>query len=534
IELWPYELLAPRAWALRANLSTYDAAYVALAALAGATLVTLDRRLAGAPGIACPVAVPTCSSPRDRAGRPALTSASRPRPHILADLAADLLQADDPQEGEGLGLPGVGGGRVDDEPLVDVRDVEGVAVELQQAELGVADGLAAGAALGHGALLPQLGEPGALRPQLVDQPAQARVVRVAGRGQPQRRHRLPRRPLLLLGAAVRHPAAAAEEPLPHQVPLPGRPGREVAQQRGGQRVPGQDVALGVDQHRRQVAQPLQQPQRAGSRGRHDVAPPGRRHAGEVEQVVALVVGQPQRPGQRREHELRRHRAPPLLQPHQVVDRDARQLRHLLPAQPGHPAAGAGRQPDVGRRQAGTVRPQGGGEGGTVHAPQDAGHRARRGWDRRSQAARALVAPATGADDGAMTIALITGANRGLGHETARQLAGRGWTILLGARDPDKGRVAAEKPAADGPDVRPVTIDVTDDDSVAAAVEQVASWTDHLDVLVNNAGIIGSTTPPLETGPEDFLACFGVNLLGPVRVTRAFLPLLAKAELPRVV
>lgn len=134
----------------------------------------------------------------------------------------------------------------------------------------------------------------------------------------------------------------------------------------------------------------------------------------------------------------------------------------------------------------------------------------------------------------MTIALVTGANRGLGHETARQLAGRGWTILLGARDPDKGRVAAEKLAADGADVRPVTIDVTDDDSVAAAVEQVASWTDHLDVLVNNAGIIGSTTPPLETGPEDFLACFGVNLLGPVRVTRAFLPLLAKAELPRVV
>ena len=134
----------------------------------------------------------------------------------------------------------------------------------------------------------------------------------------------------------------------------------------------------------------------------------------------------------------------------------------------------------------------------------------------------------------MTIALVTGANRGLGHETARQLAGRGWTILLGARDPDKGRVAAEKLAADGADVRPVTIDVTDDDSVAAAVEQVASWTDHLDVLVNNAGIIGSTTPPLETGPEDFLACFGVNLLGPVRVTRAFLPLLSKAELPRVV
>jgi NAD(P)-dependent dehydrogenase (short-subunit alcohol dehydrogenase family) len=63
---------------------------------------------------------------------------------------------------------------------------------------------------------------------------------------------------------------------------------------------------------------------------------------------------------------------------------------------------------------------------------------------------------------------------------------------------------------------------------------VASRTDHLDVLVNNAGIIGSHASPLETGPADFLACFGVNLLGPVRVTRAFLPLLRGAAVPRIV
>ena len=135
---------------------------------------------------------------------------------------------------------------------------------------------------------------------------------------------------------------------------------------------------------------------------------------------------------------------------------------------------------------------------------------------------------------AMTTVLITGANKGLGLETARQLAAQGWTILLGSRDPDRGRAAAKELAADEADVHAVPLDVTDDASVDAAVTEVARTTDHLDVLVNNAGIIGSATTPLETGPSDFLACFGVNLLGPVRVTRAFLPLLSQAELPRIV
>jgi NAD(P)-dependent dehydrogenase (short-subunit alcohol dehydrogenase family) len=144
------------------------------------------------------------------------------------------------------------------------------------------------------------------------------------------------------------------------------------------------------------------------------------------------------------------------------------------------------------------------------------------------------------DDGEMTTTtvLITGGNKGLGRETARQLGHRGWNVLLGARDPGLGKAAADEVgaevAAGGGEVRFVPLDVTDDASVAAAVEQVGSLTDHVDVLVNNAGIVGSHAVALETGPEDFLACFGVNLLGPVRVTRAFLPLLSAAQLPRIV
>jgi NAD(P)-dependent dehydrogenase (short-subunit alcohol dehydrogenase family) len=137
-----------------------------------------------------------------------------------------------------------------------------------------------------------------------------------------------------------------------------------------------------------------------------------------------------------------------------------------------------------------------------------------------------------------TTVLITGGNKGLGRETARQLGHRGWNVLLGARDPGLGKAAADEVgaevAAGGGEVRFVPLDVTDDASVAAAVEQVGSLTDHVDVLVNNAGIVGSHAVALETGPEDFLACFGVNLLGPVRVTRAFLPLLSAAQLPRIV
>ncbi len=136
----------------------------------------------------------------------------------------------------------------------------------------------------------------------------------------------------------------------------------------------------------------------------------------------------------------------------------------------------------------------------------------------------------------MTTTLITGANKGLGYETARRLSELGWTILLGARDPQRGRQAVSALMdAGAADVHFIPLDVTSDESVEAAVELVAKATGGtLDVLINNAGIIGPRTAPLETSPQDFIACFGVNLLGPVRVTRAMISLMREAENPRIV
>ena len=134
----------------------------------------------------------------------------------------------------------------------------------------------------------------------------------------------------------------------------------------------------------------------------------------------------------------------------------------------------------------------------------------------------------------METAVITGGNKGLGRETARRLAAEGLTVFVGARDAVRGEAAVAELAGDDADVRFVSLDVTSDESVAAAVETVTATAGRLDVLINNAGVIGARTAPLDTGPADFLECFSVNLLGPVRVTRGFLPLLREAALPRVV
>ncbi len=126
----------------------------------------------------------------------------------------------------------------------------------------------------------------------------------------------------------------------------------------------------------------------------------------------------------------------------------------------------------------------------------------------------------------MTVTLITGANKGLGYETARQLIQRGHLVYLGARNAERGEVAAS--ALGGQFVR---LDVTDDSSVETALGAIAEREGHLDVLVNNAGI---STPGADvTGPLA-LNVFDTNAIGLIRVTQAALPLLEQSENPVVV
>jgi NAD(P)-dependent dehydrogenase (short-subunit alcohol dehydrogenase family) len=132
-------------------------------------------------------------------------------------------------------------------------------------------------------------------------------------------------------------------------------------------------------------------------------------------------------------------------------------------------------------------------------------------------------------------ALITGANKGIGREIARQLGHKGYSVWLGCRDAGRGEQAAADLRKEGLDARVLALEVTDDASVKAAAVTFGKTSDTLDALVNNAGVaIGGYTAPSEASLDDMRALYEVNVFGPVRVTQAFVPFLRKAGQGRIV
>jgi NAD(P)-dependent dehydrogenase (short-subunit alcohol dehydrogenase family) len=132
--------------------------------------------------------------------------------------------------------------------------------------------------------------------------------------------------------------------------------------------------------------------------------------------------------------------------------------------------------------------------------------------------------------------LITGANKGIGFETARQLARAGYHIFLGARDKALGDKAVEQLKAEGfADVELLLIDVTSQQSVQQAHNELAGKIAHLDVLINNAGIPGAFPQQATTVSDEVMKqVFEVNFFGVIRTVRTFINLLKKAENPRIV
>ncbi|MGM9380778.1 SDR family oxidoreductase [Streptomyces antibioticus] len=134
-----------------------------------------------------------------------------------------------------------------------------------------------------------------------------------------------------------------------------------------------------------------------------------------------------------------------------------------------------------------------------------------------------------------TIALVTGANKGIGYEIAAGLGARGWSVGVGARDEQRRKDAVAKLRAAGADAFGVPLDVTDAGSVAAAVQLVEERAGRLDVLVNNAGVAdGRPEEPTTIDLETVRRLLETNVLGVIRVTNAMLPLLHRSAHPRIV
>lgn len=133
------------------------------------------------------------------------------------------------------------------------------------------------------------------------------------------------------------------------------------------------------------------------------------------------------------------------------------------------------------------------------------------------------------------IALVSGANKGIGKEAARQLGKLGFKVFIGSRNLDRGKEAAAELKAAGIDAETVQLDVTDEKSIKAAIDSIGKQHGKLDVLVNNAGILADrNTDFASTNPTDVQKTMQTNFFGPLHLLLASLPLLEKSASPRVV
>ena len=133
------------------------------------------------------------------------------------------------------------------------------------------------------------------------------------------------------------------------------------------------------------------------------------------------------------------------------------------------------------------------------------------------------------------VALVTGANKGIGLEISRQLASAGVFVLIGARDAERGRAAAEALASEGLAAQFVALDVTDQTSVDAAAKLIEAEHGRLDILINNAGVVDARDGPPSIGAVDAARrIMETNFVGPLRVVQATLPLLRRAAAARIV
>jgi NAD(P)-dependent dehydrogenase (short-subunit alcohol dehydrogenase family) len=132
------------------------------------------------------------------------------------------------------------------------------------------------------------------------------------------------------------------------------------------------------------------------------------------------------------------------------------------------------------------------------------------------------------------VALITGANKGIGFETARQLGKQGTTVLVGSREKNRGQKAVDTLGGEGIDARLLVLDVTDQATIDRAAADVERDFGRIDILVNNAGLLLERISPSECEIENLRKTFETNVFGLFAVTKAFLPLLRKSRAARIV